>query len=256
MEVVILAGGLGTRLSEYTDRIPKPMVPIGGKPILWHIMQRYASFGHKDFIIALGYKSELIKEYFLRFSQLNSDFSVNLGDGSVELLSTSRIDWRVTLVDTGERTATGGRLKRLSAYIKGNSFMMTYGDGVSGIDLDELIRFHGRQNRLATVTAVRPPTRFGELSLNEERVTEFAEKPQMDDGWISGGYFVLKREVLDLIASDEEMFERGALEKLAETNQLSAYKHHGYWQCMDTKRDLDTLEEIWSSGVNAPWVTR
>lgn len=254
MEVVILAGGLGTRLSEYTDKIPKPMVPIGGKPILWHIMQRYAHFGHKDFVIALGYKGELIKDYFLRFSQLNSDFTINLEDGNFKLLNASQTDWRVTLVDTGERTATGGRIKRLKEYIRGNKFMMTYGDGVSDIDISKLVSFHEDCGKLATVTAVRPPTRFGELALKGDRVTEFAEKPQLDDGWISGGYFVLDRRVIDLISTEEEMFERRPLEILAEKKELNAYRHKGYWQCMDTKRDLDTLEEIWNSGAKPPWL--
>ena len=254
MEVVILAGGLGTRLSEYTDKIPKPMVPIGGKPILWHIMQRYAHFGHKDFVIALGYKGELIKDYFLRFSQLNSDFTVDLRDGSFKLLNASQTDWRVTLVDTGERTATGGRIKKLKDYIRGERFMLTYGDGVSDIDIDKLVSFHENCGRLATVTAVRPPTRFGELALKEDRVTKFAETPQLDDGWISGGYFVLDMRVIDLIAPEEVMFERRSLEILAEKNELNAYRHKGYWQCMDTKRDLDTLEEIWNSGAKPPWL--
>ena len=254
MEVVILAGGLGTRLSEYTDKIPKPMVPIGGKPILWHIMQRFAEYGHKDFIIALGYKSELIKDYFLRFAQLNSDFRIDLEKGTIELINSSNTDWKVTLVDTGEMTATGGRLKRLDDYIHGSTFMMTYGDGVSDIDIDELIRFHEECGGLATVTAVRPPTRFGELTITKNKVTRFAEKPQMDDGWISGGYFVLNKRVLELIEDDEEMFERNALETLAERNQLNAYRHHGFWQCMDTKRDLDTLEEIWVSERKTPWI--
>lgn len=256
MEVVILAGGLGTRLSEYTDKIPKPMVPIGGKPILWHIMQRYAEFGHKEFIIALGYKGELIKDYFLRFAQLNSDFTIDLEKGRVELINSSNTDWKVTLVDTGEKTATGGRLKRLKDYIRGSTFMMTYGDGVSDIDIGELIRFHEECGRLATVTAVRPPTRFGELAITETRVTRFEEKPQMEDGWISGGYFVLGKRALELIGDEDEMFERNALEKLAEINELNAYKHHGFWQCMDTKRDLNTLEEIWGSEKKTPWIGR
>lgn len=254
MQVVILAGGLGTRLSEYTDKIPKPMVPIGGRPILWHIMQRYARFGYKEFIIALGYKSELIKDYFLRFAQLNSDFTIDLKSGGIDLINSSGTDWRVTLVDTGERTATGGRLKKLSNYIHGDTFMMTYGDGVSDIDIEELVRFHKECGGLATVTAVRPPTRFGELSISRDSVTRFAEKPQMDDGWISGGYFVLDKRVLGLIEDEGEMFERNALETLAERNELNAYRHHGFWQCMDTKRDLDTLEEIWGSERMTPWI--
>ena len=256
MEVVILAGGLGTRLSEYTDKIPKPMVPIGGKPILWHIMQRYAQFGHKEFIIALGYKGELIKEYFLRFAQLNSDFTIDLESGSINLINPSSTDWKVTLVDTGEKTATGGRLKRLVDYINGETFMMTYGDGVSDIDIERLTHFHRDCGSLATVTAVRPPTRFGELSIAGHRVVQFAEKPQMDDGWISGGYFVLNKEVLNLVADDQEMFERNALETLAESKELSAYKHYGFWQWMDTKRDLDTLEEIWKDDGKTPWLER
>ncbi len=255
MEVVILAGGLGTRLSEYTDKIPKPMVPIGGKPILWHIMQRYAQYGYKNFVIALGYKGDLIKEYFLRFSQINSDFTVDLKDGSVELLSRSTADWKVTLVDTGENTATGGRLKKIGKHISGSRFMLTYGDGLSDVDIDRLVEFHERSRRLATVTAVRPPTRFGEISITEDIVTRFAEKPQMDGGWISGGYFVLDKKVLDLIESEDEMFERRALEMLAIQRELGAYRHEGYWQCMDTKRDLNTLEEIWNKESKAPWIS-
>lgn len=256
MEVVILAGGLGTRLSEYTDKIPKPMVPIGGRPILWHIMQRYAQYGYKSFVIALGYKGDLIKEYFLRFSQLTSNFTVDLKDGTVDLLSESTADWKVTLVDTGEDTATGGRLRKIRDYVRGDRFMLTYGDGVSDIKIDELVRFHDSCRSLATVTAVRPPTRFGEISLSGDRVTRFAEKPQMDGGWISGGYFVLDKKVLDLIESDDEMFERRALETLANQHELSAYRHEGYWQCMDTKRDLVTLEEIWKKETEAPWMVK
>ena len=256
MDVVILAGGLGTRLSEYTDKIPKPMVPIGGRPILWHIMQRYAQYGYKSFVIAVGYKGHMIKEYFLRFSQLTSNFTVDLKDGSVELLSESMTDWKVTLVDTGETTATGGRLRKIREYIKGNRFMLTYGDGVSDIKVDELVSFHEKCGCLATVTAVRPPTRFGEITLSGNTVTRFAEKPQMDGGWISGGYFVLDKKVLDLIKSEDEMFERRALEILANQNELSAYRHEGYWQCMDTKRDLDTLEEIWEKEDEAPWMVK
>ena len=252
MEVVILAGGLGTRLSEYTDKIPKPMVPIGGRPILWHIMQRYAQYGHKRFIIALGYKGDLIKEYFLRFSQLTSNFTVDLKDGTVDLLSESTADWKVTLVDTGEDTATGGRLRKIRDYVSEDRFMLTYGDGVSNIKIDELVKFHDSCRSLATVTAVRPPTRFGEISLSGDMVTRFAEKPQIDRGWISGGYFVLNKDVVSLIDGDETMFEREPLEHLSKTSQLNAFRHEGFWQCMDTKRDLEYLRELEKD--NAPWV--
>jgi len=256
MKVVILAGGLGTRLSEYTDKIPKPMVQVGGKPILWHIMQRYAMFGYKDFVIALGYKGEIIKDYFLRFSQVNSNFTVNLRSGKIEPVECLSEDWNVTLVDTGETTMTGGRLKRLERFIDGDTFLMTYGDGVADIDIGKLIEFHCKEDNLATVTAVRPPTRFGELSLNGTFVERFEEKPQMNDGWISGGYFVLKKSILELINDDETMFEREPLEAVASMGQLNAYRHEGFWQCMDTKRDLDALEGIIADTDGAPWLRK
>lgn len=254
MKVVILAGGLGTRLAEYTDKVPKPMVPVGGKPIIWHVMQRYAKYGYKDFVIALGYKGELIKDYFLRFAMLNSNFTVDLRGGGVDLHESKSCDWKVTLVDTGLQTMTGGRLRLLEKYLPDNEFMMTYGDGVSDVNVDDLVAFHRERGGQATVTAVRPPTRFGELQLSGDKVTSFDEKPQMNDGWISGGYFVLHKSVLQQIESESTMFEREPLEHLAECGELNAYRHEGFWQCMDTKRDLDTLEAIYRSEVVAPWL--
>ena len=254
MKVVILAGGLGTRLAEYTDKVPKPMVPIGGKPIIWHIMQRYAKYGYKDFIVALGYKSEVVKDYFLRFSMLNSNFTVDLKDGRVSDLESKSSDWRVSLVDTGEGMMTGGRIKRLEQYLTDDEFMMTYGDGVSDIDIGELVAFHRSRSAEATVTAVRPPTRFGELRLSGDRVEMFEEKPQMQDGWISGGFFVLNKSVLSYINDDTTMFEREPLELIAKRGKLNAFKHEGFWQCMDTKRDLEGLESVYKQQKPAPWL--
>lgn len=251
---MILAGGFGTRLSEYTEMLPKPMVAIGGKPILWHIMNTYASFGHKDFYIALGYKAQLIKEYFLNYQSLNADFTVDLANGSVETFSNSSIDWRVTLVDTGLNSMTGGRVKRLQSFVGNETVMLTYGDGLADININALLKFHKSHGKMVTVSAVHPSARFGELGLEGEKVISFEEKPQTTQGWINGGYFVIEPEFFDLIEGDDAILERGPLEKVSEMGELMSYQHDGYWQCMDTKRDKDHLEELWKSG-SAPWRT-
>ena len=253
MKTVILAGGLGTRLSEETALKPKPMVEIGGKPILWHIMQRYADHGFKEFVVALGYKSETIKAYFLDYCRLRSSMTVDLSRGEVDLHECPREDWTVHLIDTGLNTQVGGRLKRLSRWVGDDTFMMTYGDGVAGLDINDLVAFHRRQGRLATLTAVRPPARFGALTLDGDRVERFSEKPQAGEGWINGGFFVLEPEVLDYIEGDETIFEHEPLQRLAEEGQLAAYKFDGFWQCMDTMRDVRLLQALWETG-NAPWV--
>lgn len=252
MKVVILAGGLGTRLSEETSVKPKPMVEIGGKPLLWHIMNIYASFAHKEFFVALGYKGEIIKNYFLNYYYLRNNFSINLAKGSIEVYDESPEDWIINLIDTGANTETGGRLKRLTSWIGKETFMMTYGDGVANINIPQLIEFHRQHGKLATVTAVRPPARFGGIIFDGDKVIRFLEKPQIGEGWINGGFFVLEPEVLDYIAGDETFFEREPLEKLAEDGQLVAYRHNDFWQCMDTLRDVKLLESLWQT-KNAPW---
>lgn len=252
MKTIILAGGLGTRLAEYTDLLPKPMVRIGGRPMLWHIMQRYARFGHKDFVVALGYKAEVVREYFLNYRVLTGDFTVDLGKGQVVPLRDATVDWRVNLIDTGEKTMTGGRVKRLASFVGAETFMLTYGDGLSSIDIDRLLAFHRSHGKLVTVTAVHPAARFGELTMRGDQVVSFSEKPQVHDGWINGGFFVCEPGFFDLIAGDETVLEREPLERAATIGQLMAYRHEGFWHCMDTRRDRDTLEELWDSG-NAPW---
>lgn len=251
MKVILLAGGFGTRLAELTDVIPKPMVPIGGKPILWHIMQTYASFGHKDFYVALGYKAEVIKEYFLNYHSLNADFTVDLSSGKVTPLQTDTVDWSVTLVNTGDATMTGGRVKRMEPFIGNETCMLTYGDGVADIDLDALLSFHRSHGKMITVSAVRPAARFGELDLDGHKVASFQEKPQMHDGWINGGYFVIEPEFFNFIAGDNTMLEREPLEQATNAGELMAYCHDGFWHCMDTKRDHELLESLWAKG--APW---
>ena len=251
MKVVILAGGLGTRLAEYTSDIPKPMVQIGGKPILWHIMNFYASYGFDDFYIALGYKGECIKEYFLNYATLNSDFTVDLATGSVQCLRQSKLSWKVTLVETGQNSMTGGRLKRMQPHLK-DTFLLTYGDGLSNVNLKQLVRFHENQKRVVTVTAVRPTARFGELQIIDGQVTNFLEKPQTNVGWINGGFFVMEPSFLDSIEGDDTILEREPLENASKQGQLSAYQHDGFWQCMDTVRDLKSLEILWQEG-KAPW---
>jgi glucose-1-phosphate cytidylyltransferase len=251
MKVVLLAGGFGTRLAEFTDVIPKPMVEIGGKPIIWHIMKRYAHFNHKDFFVALGYKSETVKDYFLNYRNLNSDLSIDLSTGRVESLREESIDWNVTLVDTGRDTMTGGRLKRMQKYLAGERFMLTYGDGLSDIDINSLVDFHESHGKMVTMTAVRPTARFGELELDGNKVDSFIEKPQLHGGWINGGFFVIEPEFLDLISDDSIMLERQPLELASTRGELMAYRHEGFWQCMDTKRDHDFLQSLLLNG--APW---
>ena len=252
MKVVILSGGFGTRMSEYTESIPKPMVTIGGKPILWHVMNIYASCGYKDFYLALGYKSELIKEYFLNYNSLNSDFTVNLLTGDVNSYQTDKIDWNVTLVNTGVQTMTGGRVKRLQSFLGNETFLLTYGDGVADIDINALIDFHYSHGKMITVTAVHPVARFGDLDLDGNQVISFKEKPQISQGWINGGYFVIEPEFFDLIEGDSTILEQEPLEKVAQMGELMAFQHHGFWQCMDTKRDRDSLNRMYLSG-SPPW---
>jgi glucose-1-phosphate cytidylyltransferase len=250
MKVILLAGGFGTRLAEYTDVIPKPMVPVGGKPILWHIMQTYARFGHNDFYIALGYKAEVIKEYFLNYRALNADFTVDLASGSVQSHQLDAVDWRVTLVNTGDASMTGGRVKRMKSFIGNETCMLTYGDGVADIDLGELLAFHRSHGKMVTVSAVRPAARFGELKIDGTRVVSFQEKPQMHDGWINGGYFVIEPEFFDYIEGDGTLLEREPMERVTQLGELMAYKHEGFWQCMDTKRDREVLEKHWMENSN------
>ncbi len=252
MKVVILAGGFGTRLSEETEIRPKPMVEIGRQPILWHIMKNYAAYGYKEFIIALGYKAEIIKDYFLKYYYLRNIFSIRLSNGNVDVHEGEREDWLVHLIDTGFETQTGGRIKRLASWIGNETFMMTYGDGVANINIQDLVAFHRRHGKLATVTAVRPPARFGGLSFEGNLVAKFVEKPQIGEGWINGGFFVLEPKVIDYIEGDETPWEREPLERLAEDGQLVAYCHDGFWQCMDTLRDVRLLNSLWESG-KAPW---
>jgi glucose-1-phosphate cytidylyltransferase len=252
MKVAILAGGLGSRLSEETETKPKPMVEIGGMPIMWHIMNHYAAYAFKDFVIALGYKGEVIKRYVLDQAHLGRDLSVSLGSGKVEFHRGDCADWNIRLVDTAQNTQTGGRIKRLAPFLGNSTFMLTWGDGVSDVDLDALLAFHRSHGRLATMTAVRPPARFGHLELNGNEISEFSEKPQAQEGWINGAFFVLEPEIFDYIAGDDTHFEREPLERLARDRQLMAYKHESFWQCMDTIRDRKLLESLWASG-NAPW---
>jgi glucose-1-phosphate cytidylyltransferase len=254
MKTVILAGGQGTRLAEETDVRPKPMIEIGGRPMLWHIMKIYASRGYNEFVIALGYKGDVIKSYFLDYHRLQRDVSVHLATGAVDVHAGDgeREDWLVHLADTGVATDTGGRLRRLAPRIGKETFMMTYGDGVADIEIDRLVAFHRQHGRLATVTAVRPPSRFGGLTAKNDAVESFSEKPQIKAGWINGGFFVLEPRVLDYIAGDDTKFEREPLETLAREGELMMYRHEGFWQCMDTVRDLRQLHRMWDSG-QAPW---
>lgn len=253
MKAIILCGGKGSRLAEETIIRPKPMVEIGKRPILWHILNIYASFGVKDFILALGYKSDFIKEYFLHYHAVNSDFKVNLASGNIESLHKQSLDMNVSLIDTGLETMTGGRLLRLKPFLVGEkTFMLTYGDGVCDVNVNKLIEFHKSHGKIATVTAVKPSARFGGLAFNGDKITHFKEKPQSGEGWINGGYFVFESKIFDYINGDETVLERDPLEKLSQDGELMAYKHSGFWQCMDTIRDRELLEEAWNSG-QAPW---
>lgn len=254
MKVAILAGGVGTRLVEETQDKPKPMVLIGNQPILWHILKHYAHYGHKDFYIALGYKGEVIKRYMVDYCSLSSNLTVDLSDGHVQNHKNgdARQDWKVHLIDTGNATLTGGRIKRLAPFIGNETFMLTWGDGVSNINLDSLLEFHRSHGKLATVTAVRPPARFGRLEIEGNQVINFSEKPQLGEGWINGAFFVLEPKVFDYIDGDMTQWEHEPLERLAADGQLMAYLHDSFWQCMDTLRDKRMLETFWESG-KAPW---
>jgi glucose-1-phosphate cytidylyltransferase len=252
--VVILAGGRGTRLAEETEMRPKPMVDVGGRPLLWHIKPIYAGHGYTDFLIACGYKGELIKEYFRNLVVHHSDYFIELKTGDLQLLDGHRLDWRVGVIDTGLDTMTGGRILRLKPLVGDQRFMVTYGDGVADIDVGRLVAFHRAHGRLATVTAVRPPSRFGSLALAGDAVREFSEKPQTEEGWINGGFFVFEPRVFEYLAGDRTVLEREPLERLASDGQLMAYRHPGFWQPMDTVRDRQLLEKLWATGA-APWQT-
>jgi glucose-1-phosphate cytidylyltransferase len=254
MKTILLAGGLGTRLSEETTLRPKPMVEVGGMPILWHIMKIYASFGFNDFAIALGYKGEVIKDFFLNYKLHKSDMLVNLRSGNVKFENDFSEDWNIGLHDTGAASMTGGRLLNLKRLFKpGDIFMLTYGDGVADIDISKLVEFHKSHGKIATLTAVRPPARFGSIVMEENgQILEFMEKPQVGEGWINGGYFVFNYEVFDFLKDDHTILEREPLENLSKQNELVAYRHEGFWQCMDTIRDRDNLNEIWARR-EAPW---
>lgn len=252
MKVVILAGGLGTRLAEETEVKPKPMVEIGGRPILWHIMKHYAHYDFKEFFIALGYKGEVIKRFFLDYYGLNGSMTINLTSGQVEMHKREIEDWIVHLIDTGPDTLTGGRVKFLEHWLKDNTFMVTYGDGVCDVNLQDLLKFHRQHGRIATVTAVRPPARFGGLAFGEDHLAEFIEKPQAGEGWINGGYLVLEPEIFNYLEGDQSSLEADALERLSADRQLIAYPHYQFWQCMDTLRDVKLLEGFWQE-KSAPW---
>lgn len=255
MQAVILCGGRGTRLHEETNFRPKPLVPIGDHPILWHIMRHYRAFGVRDFILCLGYKGEMIRDYFLDFRHNNTDIEVDLSTGDVTLLSRQDVDWRVRLIDTGVNALTGARIRRVISHVRSDRFFATYGDGLANIDLDQLLRFHREQGKQATVTAVRPPSRFGELLVEGAMVSRFAEKPQTGAGWINGGFFVFERAALDAFPDREDLSLEGTvLEEMATADQLAVYKHHGFWQCMDTYREKQLLNDFWASG-QIPWVT-
>lgn len=252
MKAVILAGGYGTRLSEETHILPKPMIQIGGMPVLWHIMKIYSSYGINHFVVCLGYKGFVIKEYFANYFLHMSDVTFDINANRMHVHGHKAEPWTVTLIDTGEGTKTGGRLKRVLEYLDGEDFCFTYGDGLADIDIMKLVRFHRQQKTLATVTAVQPPGRFGSLDLEQNRIVKFIEKPQGDNTWVSGGFFVLSPRVVEYIENDETVWEKGPLERLASEGQLAAFRHQGFWKPMDTLRDKVLLEELWSSG-KAPW---
>jgi len=252
MKAVILAGGFGTRISEESHIKPKPMIEIGERPILWHIMKTYSAYGINDFIVCIGYKGYVIKEYFANYFLHMSDVTFDMVNNKMEVHQNSAEPWRVTLVDTGENTMTGGRLKRVKSYLDDDDFCFTYGDGVSNVDIKKLLEFHKEQGGLATLTATQPPGRFGALNMEQHKITSFEEKPQGDGGWINGGFFVLSPKVLDYIEGDATVWERHPMEQLAKEGNLSAFLHRGFWQPMDTLRDKNHLEELWNSG-KAPW---
>lgn len=252
MKVAILAGGFGTRLAEETEVRPKPMVEIGGRPIIWHIMKLYAHYGVSDFYVALGYKGEFIKRYFVDYASLNGSIRVNTGRNAVMPLERMHDDWNVHLIETGPNTSTGGRVRRMREHLQGGTFMVTYGDGVANVNIKELLEFHKKQGKIATVTAVRPPARFGGLLFEGDMVAQFTEKPQAGEGWINGGFLVFEPKVFDYLQDDERGLEVQALEELARQGQLAAYKHDGFWQCMDTIRDKHLLETYCQKG-NPPW---
>ena len=254
MKTAILAGGLGSRLEEETAARPKPMVEIGGKPLLWHLMNIYSAHGYRDFLVACGYRGEMIKEYFHHFALQNSDYVIDMKSGAVNVVNESTVDWRVGVIDTGVETMTGGRLLRLRPWIGGGTFMVTYGDGVGDVDVASLVAFHRSHGKLATLTAVRPPARFGSLALDGDNVREFAEKPQTGEGWINGGFFVFEAGVFDYLDGDDTSLEQEPLERLAREGQLMAFRHQGFWQPMDTLRERRLLESLWAAG-NAPWKT-
>ena len=254
MKVVILCGGLGSRLAEETSIKPKPMVEIGGRPILWHIMKIYEKHNFKDFVLALGYKGEYIKDYFLNYHSRQSDLLIDLKTGDVSFSNPKTEDWKVALIDTGQKTMTGGRLLRLQEFLKDeDTFMLTYGDGVANIDINELLRFHKSHGKIATISAAKPSARFGGLKIDGSAVTNFKEKPQSGEGYINGGFFVFNKEIFNFIKGDDEMLEHSPLEKLVELNELMAFKHEGYWQCMDTIRDKESLQALWDTN-NAYWL--
>ena len=251
MKVVILCGGIGTRLKEETEYRPKPMVKVGDKPILWHIMKRYSHYGYKDFILCLGYKGEMIKEYFYNYEILNNDFTIELGQhNSIEIHNNhGEIGWKITLVDTGESALKGARLKKIEKYVDSDIFMVTYGDGLANIDINNLVEFHKTHGKIATITGVKPPSRFGTLSVNENKVVEFSEKPQSVDGLINGGFFVFDKKLFDYLSTEDSFdLEIGVLDKLAEEDELMVYKHSKNWICMDNIRDMEYLNNLWSSG--------
>lgn len=252
MKAAILAGGLGTRLQEETTLRPKPMVEVGGLPLLWHIMKTYSFHGINEFIVALGYKGDVVKDYFLSYRNRASNLVVRLATGDVTVSGGGPEDWTVHLLETGLATQTGGRVRRVLEYAKGETVLLTYGDGVADVDVSALLSFHRQQNCLATVTAVRPPARFGGLTIDGDHAIAFDEKPQIGEGWINGGFFVLEPGVVDRIGDDDTVFEREPLERLASEHQLAAYRHRGFWQCMDTLRDVRLLQTLWESGT-APW---
>lgn len=253
MKVVILAGGFGTRLSEYTDLIPKPLVPVSGMPIIWHIMKLYSFYGHRKFYIALGYKGEEIKKFFRDYQFFQNDIKILTKSSQVEMITNKNEDWEINLIETGAESMTGGRLKRMSPFID-DDFMLTYGDGIADININDLVNFHIDNNKIGTVTCVRPMPKYGIIEIEDNLAVSFEEKNKMKTGWINGGFFVFKKEFLDFIEDDNTVLERNPLEKISSMKELSAYKHEGFWQCMDTKRDKDFLDEYLSHKTNTPWI--